>query len=353
MRCPTFTELPSVHQDKVGWPWTEESPQLRNTTPNGSPRPKISIVTPSYNQGQFIEETIRSVLLQGYPDLEYIIIDGDSTDDSVEIIKKYEPWLAYWVSEPDRGQSHAINKGWRRAQGEVIAYLNSDDLLAPGALGHVAHTFMSAPEAGLVYGDCSLIDAKGGLIDNLKSRPYNRAGLLVANYILQPSAFIGRKAFRHVGEVDESFHMAMDYDYWVRVAMAGFDMKYVPQALSSARLTPNTKSASLVLSFLPDILRVLDSVYESGLVPGDVRRAKRSAYANAWRVGGVRYFNANMRRPAITAMLRSLCWKPMYHWKTSVIALLIILQSILGVNWWSPDIVEKAVSAYARGNSKK
>src|SRR4030042_6265175 len=126
MRCPTLKELPSPPQGKTGWPWTEESPQLHNTMPDGSPWPKISIVTPSFNQGQFIEETIRSVLLQGYSDLEYIIIDGGSKDDSIELIRKYEKWLTYWVSEPDHGQSHAINKGFRKASGEIVAWLNSD-----------------------------------------------------------------------------------------------------------------------------------------------------------------------------------------------------------------------------------
>jgi len=121
MRCPTLSGLPPPPNDRVGWPWTEATPPAGETLPDGRPWPKISIVTPSYNQGQFIEETIRSVLLQGYPNLEYLIIDGGSTDGSVEIIRKYEPWLAYWVSERDGGQSEAINKGFRRATGEIVA----------------------------------------------------------------------------------------------------------------------------------------------------------------------------------------------------------------------------------------
>src|SRR3990172_2247252 len=127
MRCPTPTELPSPPPDKTGWPWMEETPAAPATLPDNRPWPKVSIITASYNQGRFIEKAIRSVLLQGYPNLEYIIVDGGSTDDSVEVIKKYEKYLGGWVSESDRGQSHALNKGIRMAKGEIIGYLNVDD----------------------------------------------------------------------------------------------------------------------------------------------------------------------------------------------------------------------------------
>jgi len=152
MHCSRLNDLPSSFTGKVGWPWTEESPQLSDTMPDGRPWPKISIVTPNYNYGQFLEETIRSVLLQGYPNLEYIIIDGGSTDNSIEIIKKYEKWLAYWISEPDRGQSHAINKGLKMASGEWFNWINSDDLLMPHALKTLIKISQIAKDAQWISG---------------------------------------------------------------------------------------------------------------------------------------------------------------------------------------------------------
>ena len=141
MRCPTLRELPPPPPGKTGWPWTEETQPIPDTMPDGGEWPKISIVTPNYNYGQFIEETIRSVLLQGYPNLEYIVIDGGSTDDSVEIIKKYEPWLSYWVSEKDKGQSNAINKGLKMCTGQIAAYINSDDYYLIGAFNYIGKIF--------------------------------------------------------------------------------------------------------------------------------------------------------------------------------------------------------------------
>jgi glycosyltransferase involved in cell wall biosynthesis len=142
----TLKDLPAPPQGKIGWPWIERSSQLPDKMTDGSAWPHISIVTPSYNQGQFIEETIRSVLLQGYPNLEYIIIDGGSTDNTVEIIEKYESWISYWVSEKDSGQSDALNKGFAIGDGQICAYINSDDIFLPNALSKVSLAYAENPE---------------------------------------------------------------------------------------------------------------------------------------------------------------------------------------------------------------
>jgi glycosyltransferase involved in cell wall biosynthesis len=212
--------------------------------PSSRAWPRISIVTPSYNQAQFIEETIRSVLLQGYPNLEYIIIDGGSDDGSVEIIRKYEPWLAYWVSEPDRGQSHAINKGFDQATGEILAWLNSDDIYMPDALENVREPF-SDPEIDLVYGDAHKIDATGNFIGKCGHVQVYRRELMTkeCNIIVQPAAFFRRSAFERVGGLDETLNNVMDYDLWFRLGDKG-GVKYLPVMLAKARIYAETKTGS-------------------------------------------------------------------------------------------------------------
>jgi len=145
MATPSLSDLPPPPDGRTGWPWTKMPPEFPTAQSNGDPWPKVSIVTPSYNQGQFIEETIRSVLLQGYPNVEYVVMDGGSTDETVGILKKYDPWIDTWESRPDDGQSDAINRGFRQTSGEIYNWLNSDDLLEPGALNVVGRLF-SMPE---------------------------------------------------------------------------------------------------------------------------------------------------------------------------------------------------------------
>lgn len=215
MKTVSLTELPPPSLAKAGWPWTEESPQFM---PDGSFWPRISIVTPSYNQGQFIEETIRSVLLQGYPNLEYIIIDGGSTDNSVEIIKKYEPWLAYWVSEKDRGQGHAINKGIRKATGDILFWLNSDDLCLPSVFRLVAQTFHANSNVQLITGQAHLINEQGHVIGKLRSyfTSWNELVTNPGNSVRQISTFFSRSLFDDLGLVNESLYIAMDTELLVR-----------------------------------------------------------------------------------------------------------------------------------------
>lgn len=164
MNIENFKKLPEPPKDKKGWPWYCSQTTTSSTISTNTIWPSISIVTPSFNQGIFLEETIRSVLLQGYPNLEYIVIDGKSTDNSVEVIKKYEPWITYWVSEKDRGQSHAINKGFERATGEVLGWLNSDDYFARDALMNLILLRKINPDCIAWVGACQKIDTEGNSI---------------------------------------------------------------------------------------------------------------------------------------------------------------------------------------------
>ena len=266
VRSPKLVDLPLTPR-RTGWPWTEESPQLPDTMPDGSPWPRVSIVTPSYNQAQFIEETIRSVLLQGYPKLEYIVIDGGSTDESVDIIRKYEEWITHWVSEPDRGQSHAINKGWLRATGEIIAYLNSDDTYEPRALANAALAIQAHPEWGMVYGDCALIGEMSQRVGYWKAREFDLQDLLFVNRIGQPAVFVRRFALERVGYLDENLHMVMDRDLWLRIGLA-FPVGSLPgQHLANHRIHEHAKTSMHQLRATEEIERVIKRTLDDPRLP--------------------------------------------------------------------------------------
>jgi glycosyltransferase involved in cell wall biosynthesis len=218
--------------------------RLENPVPGKVVWPRISIVTPSYNQAAYLEETIRSVLLQGYPNLEYWIMDGGSTDDSVEIIRRYEPWLSGWMSERDEGQSHAINKGLERASGDLLAYINSDDLYLPGALHAVAAYHLQNPLAGLIYGQCQVIDPAGNVLGMLPARRASARRMIQrGDYLPQPATFWTRAAMEMVGHFDTSLHYAMDYDYFIRVARS-FPLAYLPMPLAAFRRHRVSKTVS-------------------------------------------------------------------------------------------------------------
>ena len=241
-------DLPEAPVGKTGWPWTDAPEPLPELMPDGSPWTKISVVTPSYNQGQFIEETIRSVLLQGYPNLEFIIIDGGSTDNTLEIIRKYEPWLAYWVSEPDRGQSHAINKGIDKATGEIVFWLNSDDLVLPGAFVRVAELFSIHPDISIITGQAQIINENGEMVGKLKSYFTSWEELITnpGNSIRQISTFFRRSLFDLYGLLDEGLFIAMDTDLLSRFTKYHSPL-LLSDELSAFRVQPNAKTANQLL----------------------------------------------------------------------------------------------------------
>lgn len=207
--------------------------------------PKISIVTPSYNQGQFLEETIQSVLNQNYPDLEYFVIDGGSTDNSVDIIKKYQDQITYWVSEPDRGQSDAINKGFRRSTGEIVAWLCSDDTYFPGALKSAGTFFSKHPEVDVVYGDVAAIDEKSRIFAATRSLNFSLLGLLSrSGSISQSASFFRRKILDQVGFIDESMDYCMDYEFYLRAAIARFNFQRIPKTLATYRYHSASKTVT-------------------------------------------------------------------------------------------------------------
>jgi glycosyltransferase involved in cell wall biosynthesis len=198
--------------------------------------PLVTIVTPSYNQAPFLEATIRSVLEQDYPAIEYLVVDGGSTDGSAEIIQRYAYRLAWWVSEKDRGQTDAINKGFARANGQILAWLNSDDTYLPGAVRQAVEFLQSHPEAGMVYGDCFFINAEGRRIGRFPAAQTDyrrlRQGYV---HIPQQASFWRADLWRQVGPLDDSFFFAMDYDLWVRLAKIS-RLVYNPRAWANFRL---------------------------------------------------------------------------------------------------------------------
>ena len=291
MRCPTLQELLPSTPGKKGWPWDETA--ILNPIKSGSLSvwPKVTIVTPSYNQAEFIEETIRSVLLQNYPEIEYIVIDGGSTDGSVDIIRKYEPWLAYWASEPDRGQSHAINKGWRRSNGDVVAWLNSDDIYDASAIHKVVEFFQSNDDVDMVYGDCLVIDEKGRLEGSSPSMEFSLEALVCNKwFISQPATFIRRSVFDAVGMINENLNLVMDWEFWLRIALKEFKISYFLEGPASYCTYKNAKTSSLSVKSGEEKIQVLNNIYNNHF-PLNIKPYKKKAYGYVHRWAG----NANYR----------------------------------------------------------
>ena len=218
--------------------------------------PLVTIITPSFNQAPYLEETINSVLSQTYPHIEYIIMDGGSTDGSVEIIKRYQNKLAYWVSEKDRGQTDAINKGFARAKGEVLAWINSDDTLRPNAVEEAVRFLNDNPDIGLVYGDTHYIDEHSKVIGRFPAAQTDLARLRRGYvHIPQQASFFRKSIWDQIGPLDPEFFFAMDYDLWVRIAGKA-EIRYLPRWWANFRLHRGAKSIDADDRCWPEMLKV-------------------------------------------------------------------------------------------------
>jgi glycosyltransferase involved in cell wall biosynthesis len=218
---------------------------------------RVSIVTPSYNQARFLEETIRSVLDSHIPNLEYFVMDGASTDSSVEIIQKYEQRLTAWVSEKDKGQADAINKGLHQANGDIVAWLNSDDYYLPGAIELAIQTFEQHPEAGLVYGDVLSVDAESKPFNLQTFQAFSLVDLMSFRIISQPAVFIRRSVLEKAGYLDPSYHCLLDHHLWLRMSLLAPSV-YIPKTLAAARYHAEAKNLARTADFGREAFRIVD-----------------------------------------------------------------------------------------------
>lgn len=221
--------------------------------------PTVTIVTPSYNQGLFIRETIESVLSQDYPAIEYMVIDGASTDDTVSILKSYGSRIS-WISEPDRGQSEAINKGWKRATGEILAWLNSDDIYLPGAISAAVAYLQNHPDVALIYGDGFHISQDGQPLGRFPSEPFSSERLKETCFIAQPATFVRRSAIEQVGFIRDCLRYCMDYDLWIRLSKR-YRLQYVPVPMASIRLHNDCKTVKDRVATYAETVRMLKLNY--------------------------------------------------------------------------------------------
>lgn len=286
----------------------------------------VSIITPSFNQAAYLEQTILSVLGQDHPRIEYIVVDGASTDNSVDIIRKYESKLAWWVSEKDNGQADAINKGFARATGEIIAWLNSDDYYLAGAVSAAVRIFEEHPEVVLAYGNMLAVDEHGKTFNTLNYKQLTLEDLLCFQIIGQPAVFMRRSALEATGRLDPAFHFLLDHHLWIRLAQQG-KILHVPQTWAAARYHAEAKNRARAAEFGHEAFRILGEVTRDNHLAPVLAKVNRRALASAHRVDARYLLDGGQPASALLAWMRAL----FIHPPTALVRMNIFASAILNM----------------------
>jgi GT2 family glycosyltransferase len=267
--------------------------------------PLVSIITPSFNQAAYLEQTLLSILEQDYPQIEYWVMDGGSTDGSTAIIEKYAPRLAGWVSEKDRGQADAINKGFNRSTGEIIGWLNSDDLYLPGAIQTAVQTLQADPSLAMIYSDVRSIDSVGKVFNVMHYGEWGLADLMAFNIIGQPGVFMRRSMLEKAGYLDLNFHFLLDHQLWLRLAQQG-GMKHILQELAAARFHAEAKNVAQAARFGQEAFAILDWMQTQPGLQALYAANRRRIQAGAHRINARYLLDGGQAAPALRAYWRSL-----------------------------------------------
>jgi len=274
-----------------------------------SANPLVSIVTPSFNQAAYLETAMLSVLGQDYPSIEYILVDGGSTDGSLEIIRRHADRLAFWTSEPDQGQGQAINKGLRRTTGDLVAWLNSDDVLLPGAVAQAVSAAEKYPEAGMVYADGMMVDSELRLLDPHRYRTLSSLDLLSFEVLLQPTVFMRRIALEQAGWLDERYHLILDHELWVRIS-ARYPLQHVPGFWALERTHAEAKTIRQAAAFVEEAQRLIDWAADSEEFAELVRGRRRRILSGFHVFSARRLIDAGRHREAVDHLARALALHP-------------------------------------------